>query len=152
MFYYNVRDFKSSTSKVQQKPFGDVFQNRCFQKIHNILRKTLVLKSILNELFKKETSVSCEYVESFKNNFSLFQNTSGGCFYRCSIKSDFLKNCANFTRMDRFSSPFLFSCRPITCNSMKIESLLQVFCCQFFDIPPSNFMQNRKAAPGCEEM
>ena len=57
-------------------------------------------------------------------------------------KRDVPKIFANFTRMYCYRSPFLSSCRPITCNFVKIEGPVQVFWCEFFEISQNNFMQN----------
>ena len=56
-------------------------------------------------------------------------------------KKDVPKNFANFTKTCRYRSPFLSSCRPRTCNFVKIEGPVQVFCCEFCEISQYNFMQ-----------
>ena len=41
-----------------------------------------------------------------------------------------------------FTGAFLSSCRPVTCNLVKIESPVQMFSCKFCEISENNFMQN----------
>ena len=83
---------------------------------------------------------SCEYCKLFKNSF--FMEHIWCLLLQVLYKKDVPKNFANSTKMYRYRSPFLSSCRPITCNFVKVKGLLQVFCCKFCEISQNNFMQN----------
>ena len=127
-FYYNVRD-------ILEQFFAGVVaavQNRCSQKVRNIHRKTPVLLSLLNDLFKKETPAqvfSCEYCKILELLY----------------KNDVTKNFPNITRIYCYRSPFLSW--PIICHFLKIEGLVQVFCSEFCEISPNNFLQNKFEQP-----
>ena len=69
-------------------------------------------------------------------------NTSGGCFYMCSIEKMFRKISQTSLECIVTGVLFLSSCRARTCNFVKIEGLVQVFCCKFSDISQNIFMQN----------
>ena len=83
---------------------------------------------------------SCEYCKIFKNSF-LMEHLRW-LLLNVLHRKDVPKNFANFTRMYRYRSPFLSNCRARTCNFVKIEGPVQVFCCKFSEISQNNFMQN----------
>ena len=73
--------------------------------------------------------------------FLQFKRHPEAVVHRCFIKKAVPKNLVNFTRASLYRSPFLSSCRPRTCNFIKIEGAVQVFCCQFYELFQNNFMQ-----------
>ena len=81
-----------------------------------------------------------ECCEIFKNNF--FIEHLRWLLLQVLYKNNVPKNFANFTKMYRYGSPSLWSCRPISCNFVKIEGVEQVLCCEFCDISQNYFMQN----------
>ena len=83
---------------------------------------------------------SCEYYKMFKN--SIFIEHIWWLLLQVLYKKDVPKNFANSTKMYRYRSPFSSSCRPITCNFVKVQGLVQMFCCEFREISRNNFMQN----------
>ena len=81
----------------------------------------------------------CEYCKIFENSF--FIECLRWLLLHVLYKKDTRENFANFTRMYRYRSPFLSSCRPIICNFKKIDDRVQVFCCEICEISQNNFMQ-----------
>ena len=69
-------------------------------------------------------------------------NTSGGYFYLLSSKKMFRKISQTPIECIVTGVLFLSSCRTITCNFVKIEGLIHVFCCKFCEFSQNNFMQN----------
>ena len=41
---------RKSVPNFQKQPLADVFQSRCFKKLHNIQRKTPALESLFNKV------------------------------------------------------------------------------------------------------
>ena len=74
---------------------------------------------------------SCEYCKVFNNSF--FIEHLGWLLLQVLYKKDVPKNFANFTRMHHCMNPFLSSCRSITCNFVKKEGPVQVYCCKFYE-------------------
>ena len=56
---------------MQKQPFSGVLQDSCPEKTHKFHKKTSVLQSLFNKVYKnKETPAqvfSCEFCETFKN-------------------------------------------------------------------------------------
>ena len=121
-FCQNVRD------QVQWQPFADVLRNRCSQNVRNIRTITPVLEPLFNKHCYKEIPTqmfSCKYCKIFKNSFFIEH-------LRCLLpqvlqKKEVPKNFAISNRMYRYRGPFLSSCRPITCNFVKIEGRYRCF-------------------------
>ena len=84
---------------------------------------------------------SGQYCKMFKKSF--FIEHLQWLLLQVLCKRDVPKNFANFTRMYRYRSPFLSSCRPITCNFVRIEDPVEVFSCEFYEISRNNFMQSK---------
>ena len=136
--------FKSSCLQWQQQQFADGSQNRCSEKVRNICMKAAMFEPLFNKHFYKEIAAqmfSCKYCKIFKNSF--FTEHLLWLLLQVLQKKDAPKNFANFNIMYRYRSPFLSSCRPLTCNFKKTGGPVQLFCCKFCEISQNNFMQNK---------
>ena len=115
-----------------------------FSKIHNICTKTPVLETLFNKHCYKEIATqmfSCKYFKIFKNIF--FMEHLRWLLLQILLKKDVPKNFANSNRIFLYRSHFLSSCRTITCNFVKKEVPVRVFCCEFREISQNNFMQSK---------
>ena len=84
--------------------------------------------------------LSCEYCKIFKNSVSI--EHLWWLLLQVLYKKYVPKSFANFSKIYRYRSAFLSSCRPITCKFLKIEGPVQVFCSQFSKISQNKFMEN----------
>ena len=83
-----------------KQPFADAFQNMCSEKFRNIHGKVSLLESLFNKVAELR---ACNFIKIWLQHrcFSVIiakflrtvflQNTSSGCFYRCSTKKLFRK-------------------------------------------------------------
>ena len=136
-FYYNVRD-------IQEQLFTGVVAAVCRCSTKQVLSKSSQYSheifTVFNKHFYKEIPTQmfpCKFCKIFKNNFFI-EHLRWLLLQFLQIK-DLPKNFAKFNIMYRYWSPFLSSCRPITCNFVKIE--VQVFYCELCEISQNNFMQ-----------
>ena len=111
------------------------YETYVLKKFMIFARKHLSWRHFLISIVTKRLQHRCFPVNIPKFLRTYFSwNTSGGCFY---------KNFANSNRIFLYRSHFLSSCRTITCNFVKKEGPVRVFCCEFREISPNNFMQSK---------
>ena len=60
--------------------------------------------------------------------------------WRCSVRKSVLRDLAKFLEKGLCRSLCLQSCRPQTCKFIKIETLAQVFSCEFCEISKNTFL------------
>ena len=143
MLYYNVRDIQEQSCTGVCSRLQMFFKIGVIKKFAIFTGKHLCWRLFLINFVKRRLQHRC-----FAVNISKFLRTAffiehfRWLLLQMLYKKDVPKNFANFTRMHRYRSPFLSSCRPITCNFVKIEGPVKVFCCEFCEISQNNFMQN----------
>ena len=133
--FYNVKDIKEQLFTGVVAAVSRCFTKQLFSNSWQYLHEAPVLEPLFNKHCYKEILTqmfSCKYCKIFKNSF----------FIEHDLEKRYSEKFWNSNRMYRYRSPFLSSCRPITCDFVKIEGPVQVFCCEFCEISQSNFMQN----------
>ena len=118
------------------------YKTGVFKKFAIFAEKNLCWSLFLINLVKKRLQYRYFPVSIAKFLRKAFYRTPDVAALQVLYKKDVLKNFTNFTTMYRYRSPFLSNWKPITCNFVKIESPVEVFCCEFCEISRDKFMQN----------
>ena len=126
--FYNVKDIKEQLFTGVVAAVSRCFTKQLFSNSWQYLHEAPVLEPLFNKHCYKEILTqmfSCKYCKIFKNSFFIEH-------LRCLLpqvlqKKEVPKNFAISNRMYRYRGPFLSSCRPITCNFVKIEGRYRCF-------------------------
>ena len=139
-FYYNVRDTQEQLFTAVVAVLQRSYKTSVLKKLAIFAGKNLCQSLFFVNFVKRRLQFSCEYCKIFKNSF--FIEHLRWLLLQVLHKKEVPKNFATFTRMYRYRSPFLSSCRAINCNFVKIEGPVQLFCSEFCQISQNNFIQN----------